>query len=130
FVPLSEKEKISKQYNELNDKVFQKFKQASDAVKTIREQGHLEALLQSPNGLQKVKREERILIERIKGLQNDILTWDNNMGFFSKGNKGENPMAKQIEEKIAVAQKHMAQLEEKLKRIRSIIKNASSYPQA
>ena len=130
FVPLSEKEKISKQYNELNDKVFQKFKQASDAVKTIREQGHLEALLQSPNGLQKVKREERILIERIKGLQNDILTWDNNMGFFSKGNKGENPMAKQIEEKIAVTQKHMAQLEEKLKRIRSIIKNASSYPQA
>lgn len=130
FVPLSEKEKISKQYNELNDKVFQKFKQASDAVKTMREQGHLEALLQSPNGLQKVKREERIVIERIKGLQNDILTWDNNMGFFSKSNKGENPMAKQIEEKIAIAQKHIAQLEEKLKRIRSVIKKASTQPQA
>jgi DNA-binding transcriptional regulator of glucitol operon/predicted CopG family antitoxin len=129
FVPMSEKEKINKQYSELNDKVFQKFKQASDAVKAMRDQSHFEALLNSPNGLQKVKREERIVIERIKGLQNDILTWDNNLGFFSKGNKGENPMAKQIEDKIAIAQKHIAQLEEKLKLIRSIIKKAAQ-PQA
>jgi hypothetical protein len=49
-------------------------------------------------------------------------TWDNNLGFFGKSNKGENPMIKQIEEKIAIAGKNVKQLEDKLKTLRQFVK--------
>jgi hypothetical protein len=126
FVPMSEKDKIAKKYAELNDKVFSKFKEASSAIKDIKEKSHWDVILSSPNGSQKIKREERILIERIKGIQTDIITWDNNLGFFSKGNKGENPMKKQIEDKIEIAQRNIVQLEQKLKTLRQFIKEKGS----
>jgi hypothetical protein len=122
FVPMSEKEKVNKRYSELNDQVFSKFKEASSAIRDMKEKTQWEALLNSPNGLQKIKREERTLIERIKGLKSDMDTWDNNLGFFGKSNKGENPMIKQVEEKIAIAGKNIKQLEEKLKTLRQFAK--------
>lgn len=122
FVPMSDKEKINKRYSELNDQVFSKFKEASSAIRDMKEKTQWEALLNSPNGLQKIKREERTLMERIKGLKSDMDTWDNNLGFFGKSNKGENPMIKQIEEKIAIAGKNVKQLEDKLKTLRQFVK--------
>ncbi len=122
FVPMNDKEKINKRYSELNDMVFSKFKEASSAIRDMKEKTQWEALLNSPNGLQKIKREERTLMERIKGLKSDMDTWDNNLGFFGKSNKGENPMVKQIEEKIAIAGKNVKQLEDKLKTLRQFVK--------
>jgi hypothetical protein len=123
FVPMSDKARISAQYNELNDKVFSKFKEASNAMREIKEKSQWEAMLNSPNGIQRIKREERILMERIKGIKSDMDTWDNNLGFFGKSNKGENPMVKQIEEKIAIARKNVGQLEDKLKALRQYLKS-------
>jgi hypothetical protein len=80
-------------------------------------------MLNSPNGIQRIRREERILLERIKGIKSDMDTWENNLGFFGKSNKGENPMVKQIEEKIAIARKNVGQLEDKLKSLRQYIKS-------
>ncbi len=121
FVPMGEKEAIQKKYSELNDQVFNKFKQANKELKDLKEKSHFEALVNAPNGIQKLKREERIVIERIKGLKGDIDTWENNIGFFSKS-KGSNPMIEQATEKIAITRRHIAKLEEKLKLIRSFMK--------
>lgn len=123
FVPMSDKALISAKYNELNDKVFARFKEASNAMREHKEKSQWEAMLNSPNGVQRIKREERILMERIKGIKSDMDTWDNNLGFFGKSNKGENPMVKQIEEKIAIARKNVGQLEEKLKALRQYLKS-------
>jgi hypothetical protein len=123
FVPMSDKAKITSRYNELNDKVFARFKEASEAMREIKEKSQWEAMLNSPNGLQRLKREERMLQERIKGIRSDIDTWENNLGFFGKSNKGENPMMKQIEDKIAIACKNVSQLEEKLKSLRVFAKS-------
>jgi hypothetical protein len=105
----------------LNDHVFNKFKQANKELKDLKEKSHFEALVNAPNGIQKLKREERIVIERIKGLKGDIDTWENNIGFFSKS-KGSNPMIEQATEKIAITRRHIANLEEKLKLIRSFMR--------
>lgn len=121
FVPMSQKEEVTKKYQELNDKVFQKFRQANQELRELKDRSHLEALAHSPNGLQKVKREERALLERIKGLRNDISTWDNNLGFFARAS-ADNPMVVQIKDKINAANKQIAQLEDKLKNIRSFIR--------
>ncbi len=124
FVPMVEKTAIQKQYSELSDKVFNRFRQANKELKDLKDKSHFETLLNSPNGVQKLKREERIVIERIRGLKSDIDTWENNIGFFSKSNKGVNPMVEQATEKIAITRKHIQGLEDKLKLIRSFIKNS------
>ncbi len=121
YVPMNEKESIQKKYSELSDTVFNRFRQANKELKELKEKSHFEALLNSPNGAQKLKREERIVIERIKGLKSDIDTWENNIGFFSKS-KGSNPMIEQATEKIAITRKHIANLEDKLKMIRNFIR--------
>jgi len=126
YVPMNEKEKVNKKYSQLNDQVFQKFKQVSSELREMKETSHFEAMLNSPNGDQKIKREERFLIDKIRGLRNDIYTWENNLGFFSKGNsKSENPMIKQIQDKIDQANKNLEQLDRKLKTVRSYLKQAT-----
>jgi hypothetical protein len=121
FVPMNAKEAVNKKYNELTDKVFNKFKQAHTAMRDMKDRSHFEALLNSPNGIDRLKREERFIQDKIRGMKSDIDTWDNNLGFFAKS-KGENPMVDQIKEKIAGAQKQIKQLEEKVKLIRQVAK--------
>lgn len=121
FVPMNAKEAVNKKYNELTDKVFNKFKQAHTAMRDMKDRSHFETLLNSPNGQDRLKREERFLQEKIRGMKSDIDTWDNNLGFFAK-TKGDNPMVDQIKDKIAGAQKQIKQLEEKIKLIRQIAK--------
>lgn len=118
FVPFKEKDALQKRYSELLDTLYGKFKQLSKDMRVEREKQHLELIAQSPNGNQKIKREEKVLAERIRGLQKDIDTWENNLGFFKSGNS-VNPMAEQIENKIAIARKHIEQLKEKLKIVKS-----------
>ncbi len=121
FVPMNAKDAVSKKYNEINDKVFQKFRQANNELREMKEKSHLEALMGSPNGMMKVKREEKFMLDKIRGLKSDMETWDNNLGFFAKS-KGENPMVDQINEKINGAKKQIAQMEDKLKQLRIFIK--------
>jgi hypothetical protein len=121
FVPMNAKEEINKRYNEITDKVFNKFKQASSAMRDIKDRAHFEAIFNSPNGDQRLKREEKFIADKIRGIKSDIDTWENNLGFFAKS-KGTNPMTDQIKEKIAGAQKQIGNLTEKLKLIRQIAK--------
>ncbi len=122
FVPINAKEAVSKKYSEINDKVFQKFRQANNELREMKEKSHLEAMIGSPNGMMKVKREEKFIQDKIKGLRADMETWDNNLGFFARV-KGDNPMVEQIKDKISGAQKQITQLEDKLKSIRKFMKD-------
>lgn len=123
FVPMSAKEEINKKYNEITDKVFNKFKQASSAMRDIKDRSHFEAMLNSANGDQRLKREEKFLADKIRGIKSDIDTWENNLGFFAKS-KGPNPMIDQIKEKIAAAHKQIDNLTEKVKLIRQVAKES------
>lgn len=126
FVPMGEKERINKQYQELNDKVFAKFRQANQELRDMKEKGHLEALASSPNGSQKIKREEKFVLDKIRGLRNDIDTWENNLGFFARASS-DNPMVVQITDKIKAAQRQIQQMEERLKTIRDFLKQAPNH---
>ncbi|MFN4083281.1 MAG: DUF349 domain-containing protein [Bacteroidia bacterium] len=119
YVPAKEKDAINKKYNDLLDALYGKYKTLNKEMREEREKQHFELLATSPNGHQKLQREEKILLERIRSLKKDIDTWDNNLGFFKSGN-AKNPMAQQIESKIELANKQIANLEEKLKALREI----------
>ena len=119
FVPAKNKDAITKKYNELLDKLYGKNKQLNRDIREDRDKQNFEFLANSPNGSQKLQREEKVLMERIRGLKKDIETWDNNLGFFKGGNQ-KNPLAEQIQSKIEIAHKHVAGLEEKVKMLRNI----------
>jgi hypothetical protein len=119
YVPAKNKDAITKKYNELLDKLYGKNKQLNKDSREDREKQNFEFLANSPNGSQKLQREEKVLMERIRGMKKDIETWDNNLGFFKGGNQ-KNPLAEQILAKIEIAQKHIAGLEEKVKMLRDI----------
>ncbi|OYU95995.1 MAG: hypothetical protein CFE21_06170 [Bacteroidetes bacterium B1(2017)] len=119
FVPVSQKEPINKKYNELLDTLYGKHKQLNKEIRGDRDKQNFELMAGSPNGLAKLQREERVLMERIRGLKKDMETWDNNLGFFKSGN-AKNPLAEQIQDKINIAQKHVQGLEEKLKALKAL----------
>ncbi len=119
FVPVAQKEPINKKYNDLLDKHYAKHKQLSKEIRGDRDKQNFELLATSPNGAAKLQREEKILQERIRGIKKDMETWDNNLGFFKSGNS-KNPLAEQIQDKIEIAKKHVAGLEEKLKALKAL----------
>jgi hypothetical protein len=51
-----------------------------------------------------------------KQLENDIVLWENNIGFFAKSSNAEN-MIREVQGKIEVAKKMIKTLEEKVKMI-------------
>ena len=123
YVPANAKDEINKKYNDLLDKLYGKHKQLNKDMRHDRERENFELLASSPNGAQKLYREEKILQERIKGMKKDIETWDNNLGFF-KSSSAKNPMADQINSKIEIAKKHILDLEEKLKVLKDLKQSA------
>ncbi len=119
FVPNKDKDAITKQYNALLDKIYGKHREARKNMRQSDDKSHFESLANNPDGAQRLQREERILMERIKGLKADMDTWDNNLGFFKNANS-KNEMVMQIHDKIAAAKRMIAELNEKVKTIRNL----------
>lgn len=119
FVPNKDKDVVGKAYNDLLDKIYGKHRELRKNMRQADDRAHFESMANNPDGAQRLQREERVLQERIKGLQGDIDTWDNNLGFF-KNSSSKNDMLTQFHDKIAAAQKLIKELEVKLKEVRTL----------
>lgn len=126
FVPNKDKDTITKTYNGLLDKIYGRNRELRKNMRMADDKAHFESLANNNDGAQRLQREERVLIERIKGLKSDIDTWDNNLGFFKTGN-AKNDMVTQIHDKIAAAKRMIKELDEKVKTIREL-KNQMGKP--
>ena len=84
FVPFKEKEKVGQAYKEAISKKFPKEPR----------RGRSQAKPQ--------KSEKEILIQKYNQLEQDIITYENNIGFFSMSKNAE-PLIKQMQERIAQA---------------------------
>ena len=84
FVPFKEKEKVGQAYKEAISKKFPKeSRRGRGPVKTQ-------------------KSEKEILIQKYNQLEQDVITYENNIGFFSMSKNSE-PLIKQMQERIAQA---------------------------
>lgn len=119
FVPNKDKDTVTKTYNGLLDKIYGRNRELRKNMRQADDKAHFESLANNNDGAQRLQREERVLIERIKGLKSDIDTWDNNLGFFKNGN-AKNDMVTQIHDKIAAAKRMIKELDEKVKTIREL----------
>ena len=97
FVPFKEKDNVAKAYKEAVSRFH-----ASRPQRRTR------------GGRQLTEKE--ILIQKYNTLEQDIVTYENNIGFFSMSKSSE-PLVKQMQERIAQAKQELAGLAEQIRKI-------------
>ena len=116
FVPIRHKDELQKQYKAVLDKLFavvrgadreQQMNRFKDRVASMRDAGG-----------KQLRSEREKLYNRVKQLEQEIQTLENNIGFFAKS-KGAEAMIAAVEEKIAKAKRDMADVIERVKLIDS-----------
>lgn len=126
FVPFADKKGIQSRFSDAMDKLYKKLKRNPEEMSEARLKDHYEEISKLPDFKGKMKEEERKVRDKIKFLRNDITTLENNMGFFKQGNsKGNNPFAKQVEDKIKKANGQLERLQRELKVIRNYSQQAN-----
>ena len=73
----------------------------------------LENIQANPKALVKFKHDREKFVNKMKQLENDIVLWENNIGFFAKS-KNADSLIREVNEKIENARKAIKLLEEKM----------------
>ncbi len=110
YVPLKEKEALQKRYREAIDRLFAVLRSGD------RERG-AERFRNKISGMKgnggKLRNEREKLYNKVKQLESDIATLENNIGFFSRS-KGAEALIRDVEHKIERAKQEMAATIEKI----------------
>jgi hypothetical protein len=119
FVPYKNKDDIQDRYrNAINEK-FDSLNVDENRKNILKFKTKLETLKNKPNGIQRIKQERDKFASKLKQLENDIVLWENNIGFFTKTKNAES-MINGVESKIEDARKRIALFKEKIKLIDEI----------
>jgi hypothetical protein len=119
FVPYKNKDDIQDRYrNAINEK-FDSLNVDENRKNILKFKTKLETLKNKPNGIQRINQERDKFASKLKQLENDIVLWENNIGFFTKTKNAES-MINGVESKIEDARKRIALFKEKIKLIDEI----------
>jgi hypothetical protein len=116
FVPFNKKEEITNRYRNALNKEFDKLKIADEDKSILKYRNKLDNLKSNPKASRKVRNERDKFVTKIKQLENDIVLWENNVGFFAKSTNADT-MINEVKDKIENAKKMIKTLEEKVKMI-------------
>ena len=114
FVPIKQKDSIAKQYKELVDKMFATLRGGERERSMERFRGRVSEMRNTGTG--RLKHERERLYGKVKQLESDIATLENNIGFFGHSKNAE-AMIAGVREKIAKSKAEMAEIIEKIKLI-------------
>jgi hypothetical protein len=116
YVPFNKKDEIANRYRNALNKEFDKLKIGDSDKSILKYRSKLDNLKTNPKASRKIRSERDKFVTKIKQLENDIVLWENNIGFFTKSVNADT-MIKEVEEKIENAKKMIKILEEKVKLI-------------
>ncbi len=103
FVPFKEKENVAKAYAEAMKAKFPMFGARP-------QRGNRGGAPKAP------KSEKDLLVDQYKALQQDIVTYENNIGFFAQSKNAE-PLIKQMQDRIDAAKQQLKELEGKIRQV-------------
>ncbi|MBN2614126.1 MAG: DUF349 domain-containing protein [Bacteroidales bacterium] len=115
-VVYKEKDKIQNKYRESYNELLKKLSIASGEVANSQFRQKLETFKNSGQGEQQILKERSHLYAKIKKLKEEIILWENNIGFFSDS-KQSNALKTEFEKKIAKAKTELKSLNDKLRLI-------------
>lgn len=120
FVPIKEKEAVQEEFRKIINTYFDKLNLDEFDKNLEKYRAKINSLDSSENKEFKIINEREKLIVKIRQLENDIHTWENNIGFIAKSNKSEG-LIRELTSKIEKTKQRLALLQEKLKAIDSLI---------
>ena len=119
YTPLSEKERLWKEFRAAIDKRFEKLKISQDEIKNINYQQHIKNILDDKNASDGLYRERKNLQNKLSKLKEDVALWENNIGFFANS-KNADLLKAEFEKKINKAKDEIVDIESKLKLLKNI----------
>lgn len=123
FVPMKNKKEVEDSYRKASDAVFNKFKLDKKSVKQTQIKEHYQNLSQMPAGKSKLDDEAQKIQKKIRFLDSEIITLENNMEFFGRS-KGSQKLKEEIASKIEKTKEQLGRLRAELK----VIKNLKNPP--
>jgi len=116
FVPFKMKEKIAKEWNAALDVHFAALRNNENEQKLTKFRKKISDLRGTGNGERAMRSEREKLVLKFRKLEQEIVTLENNKGFFAKSKNAAGIIA-EIDGKIEAARNEIKQLEEKIKLI-------------
>jgi hypothetical protein len=116
FVPLKDKDEVHEKYREAINKKFDELQIDDNHRNMLKFKNKLDSYLEKPNGIQRIRQEREKYIIRLKQMENDILLWENNIGFFTRSRNAET-MIQEVEQKIESTKKSIDLLNHKISMI-------------
>ena len=117
-VPIKEKDRLQTDFRALINKHFEKLKVDSVSMGASNYRNRVERMAKdSPDAGRVISKERGFVQGKIQQLQDEIKTWENNIGFFAKS-KTANLLKQEFEKKIDKAKEELQLLEAKMKMLR------------
>ncbi len=116
FVPFESKDEIQTKYRQAINQKFDDLKIDEDKKDLLKYKTKLDSIHTRPNYDYRMNQEREKFITRLKQLENDIVLWENNIGFFAKSKNAES-MINEVHKKIHDAKTKIEVLAEKIKMI-------------
>jgi hypothetical protein len=113
FVPIKQKESLAKQYKAVVDRMFTSVRGASGERSMDKFRGRVASMKGAGGGGGRLRSERDKLYNKVKQLEGDIATLENNIGFFGHSKNAETMIAG-VREKIDRAREEMARTIEKI----------------
>jgi hypothetical protein len=117
-VPIKEKEKLQTDFRAIINKHFEKLKMESISMGASNYRNRVDRMAKdAPDAGRVISKERNYVQGKIQQLQDEIKTWENNIGFFAKS-KTANLLKQEFEKKIDKAKEELQLLEAKMKMLR------------
>jgi hypothetical protein len=116
FVPLKDKDDVHEKYREAINRKFDELRIDDNHRNLLKFKNKLESYMEKSNGIQRIRQEREKYITRLKQMENDIVLWENNIGFFARSRNAET-MIRDVEQKIESTKKNIEILNHKINMI-------------
>ncbi len=120
-VPIKEKDRVQAEYKKAVNHIYDKLKVDSMEAGRNNYRARFDNLKDQPEATKIINRERSGLQTKIDALKEEILLWENNIGFFANS-KQANLLKQEFENKIARAKTELTELEAKAKILRNVAK--------
>jgi len=120
-VPIKEKDRVQAEFKTAVNKIYDKLKVDGQEASQMNYRSRLENVKDQPDASRIINRERTGLQSKIESLKEEILLWENNIGFFARS-KQANLLKAEFEAKIARAKEELASLEAKAKILKNVVR--------
>jgi hypothetical protein len=113
-VPFKEKDRLQNAFRDIINKQLDRLNISNTEMSMANYKSRFEVIKSSPDSQRQVYRERTTLQVKVAKLREDIMLWENNIGFLADSKKA-NLLKQEFEKKIESAKQELEMLENKLK---------------